>query len=530
MDELTKIALVGTARSAADVAADEHPAGGLCAGVATADREEQLLLRSGARAVYDLAGREPIAGVEAISPALPESRRVGSRKLAGLLQNALATNANDLLVEFLRQMEASRIVVPPDLLPQFLDAGDPEIRERLLPVLGERGQWLSRLNPEWSWVERGVAHVSESDQEQLSRTWDEGTIRERCQVLSLWRRTGLPSARDRLAQVFAKEKPKDRVSLLESLENGLSAGDEPFLESCLDDRSSVVVQTAARLLCRLSPSALAGRMQARAAAMLTAETKGILKKKTRLTCAPPEKIDRDWERDGIPKKNPSGGGHRAFWAESVMAAVPPSVWRTQFDKEPAALIEAVLDDPFADAVLSGWTEAAARFATQDAGSAEWLVPLWDHWAGAAGRMKGRGRSDALARLATLLPHLPGSHAEEGMLRLLESDLKSEGAEGLNLLASLPRPWTADFSRRFLALVRRILERQSDNAAYQWANALFTVARAIPVAAFPQALASWQVARSDASAAWHVNAIEREIEKFTETIQTRQSFMAEISGK
>jgi hypothetical protein len=529
MDDLTKIALIGTAKSAGDVAAGEHPTGDIFSAAGAADREELLLLRCGAQAVYDLAGREPAAGVEAISPALPESRPTGSRKLAGLLQNALATNANDLVVEFLRLMEAGRIVVPPDLLPQLLDCGDPQIRARALPVLGERGRWLSRLNPDWSWVERGVVHLSESGQQELRRLWDEGTIAERGQVLSRWRRSDPNEARDRLAEVFAKEKPKDRTSLLEKLEAGLSAADEPFLETCLADRSSSVVQAAARLLTRLPESALAGRMQARAAAMLGAESKGVLRKKMRLVCTPPEKIERDWERDGIAKQAPSGSGHRSCWAQSVLAAVPPSVWPKQFEREPAALIEAILDDPFADAILTGWTEAAARFAAQDAESAAWLVPLWEHWAGAAGRMQGRGRDDAIARLATLLPHIPRDQAEAGMLRLLESDLKSEGADGLNLLAELPRPWSADFTRKLLALVRQVLEKQSANAAYQWANALFSVARAIPAEAFPQALAPWQLAQSEASAAWHVNAIAREIDKFVEIIQTRQSFMAEVAG-
>lgn len=528
MDEITKIALVGTSRHPGAVSAGDHPAGALLSNVTSDDKEDLLLIRSGLQAVYDLAGRRPIAGIDAVAPAPFETNRSPSRKLAGLLQNAIATKANDLVIEFLRQMHASQIVVPHDLLPELLDSKEADLRETLLPVLGERGRWLSRLNPDWSWVHSGVAHLTDAGQQELIRVWEGGAIRERCQVLATLRRADPRAAREWVAEVFAQEKPAHRVSLLKALEAGLSADDEPFLEATLADRSSAVVQAAASLLCRLPQSALAARMRERASAMLHAETKGILRKKTKLTCTPPEKIERDWERDGIPKQAPSKRGHRAFWAETILAAVPPSHWVESLGQEPAALIEAVLDDPFADAVLAGWTEAAIRFAGSEPKSAAWLMPLWEHWAGAAGRMTGSGREAALERLKGLAPSLSREQIEAGMLTLFEAAPTAEGVDLLGLLTMVPRPWSAKFSGKFLAIARNVLKKDSDNAAYQWANSLFVVARAIPAEVLSQALASWDLAEPSRSSTWHVDAVRREIEKFMETIQTRQSFLAELA--
>jgi hypothetical protein len=248
-----------------------------------------------------------------------------------------------------------------------------------------------------------------------------------------------------------------------------------------------------------------------------------------LKCSPPEKIDRDWERDGVPAKAPLGRGLRAFWAETVLAAVPPAYWSGQFGVAPAELIAAVLDDQFEEAALLGWTEAAARFAAGDPGSAAWLMPLWEHWSGAAERMKGTGRANALERLKSLLPNLSRDEAERGMLDLLTIAAGSDNVESLALMILLPRPWSAAFSAKFLALVRRVLAKQSDNTAYQWANALFTVARAIPSDVFSGALAGWEVAALQKSSSWHVDAVQREIDKFIETIQTRQSFVEEIAS-
>ena len=362
----------------------------------------------------------------------------------------------------------------------------------------------------------------------MKRVWDEGSIAERGAALALFRRTNPAAARDWLAQVFSREKPNNRASLLEKLETGLSADDESFLDACLADRSSSVVQVAARLLCRLPKSALAGRMRTRGDAMLSGEQKGFLRKKPRLVCAPPEKIDRDWERDGIPARAPAGKGLRAFWAETTLAAIPPAHWQEHLSLAPAALIEAIEEDNFEAAVLAGWTEAAIRFAACDVASAEWLVPLWRHWSGAAERMKGRGRAEALERLKGLLPAMNREQAEQSLIELFETAQKTDDVESLALVPMAPRPWSADFSRQFLAIIRQVLKKRSDNAAYQWAGALFSVARAIPAEVFPSALAPWEIPEAGASAAWHVNAIQREIDQFIETVQTRQSFLEEIS--
>jgi hypothetical protein len=219
---------------------------------------------------------------------------------------------------------------------------------------------------------------------------------------------------------------------------------------------------------------------------------------------------------------------RAFWAETVLASVPPSHWNAQFGNAPADLIAAVLDDQFEEAVLLGWTEAAARFAVGDSASAAWPMPLWEHWAGAAERMKGSGRANALERLKMLLPILSHDDSERGMLDLLTTAAGTDNVESLDLIMLLPRPWSATFSTKFLALIRRVLAKQSDHTAYQWANSLFTVARAIPAEVFPAAVEGWDVALSQRSSSWHVDAVQREIDKFIETVQTRQSFTEEVN--
>ena len=53
--------------------------------------------------------------------------------------------------------------------------------------------------------------------------------------------------------------------------------------------------------------------------------------------------------------------------------------------------------------------------------------------------------------------------------------------------------------------------------------------AIPADAFPLALGPWEVAAPGESTTWFAAAIPKEIDKFIATIETRQSFMAELNA-
>ena len=526
MQTLTKFALVGTAKQpAAAVAADGHPTDELSQRLPPDDVEGAFLLRSALQAVYGQAGKRAVTGVAAVEPAEREADRIGSRKLAGMLQHVFDTGATELLIEFLRPMEGSGIVIPYDLLPQALDCSDAAVRERLLPVLGARGNWLARQNDAWSWVTDGVSTLTKTNVELLKQTWEEGTFAERRQALETLRRSNPAEAREWLSSDMPREKADHRARLLAACELGLSPEDEPFLETCLDDRSLVVTRTAAGLLARIPASALSRRMRERADAMFTTESKGLLKKKLRLVSNPPEQIDKDWERDGIASKPPAGSGKRAHWTVTLLASIPPSHWTARFDVPADQLINAVEGDNFAGAILSGWTHAAAIFAADDVESATWLWPLWKEWSAAAEREKGKGRAEAIAHLSSLLPLLSLADAENALTGLLESSKKEAQGDLLGLLTEVDRPWSTAFAMKYLNVVRAVLKKQKDNSAYLWANTLSTAGSALPEEAFAAALADWQIAESDST--WHVEAARREVEKFCDTVQMRKSFLEEL---
>jgi Family of unknown function (DUF5691) len=522
MDELTKIAMIGTGKLTGPLPPTEHPVDALFARREDGDREHSLLLRIGAQAVYAVAGRKGPGGIELPEASPPETKALASRAMARLLETAAATAESRLLLEFFGRMSARRVVLPHHLLPLILDSRDDAIRRGVISVLSERGVWLARQNPAWSYFHAPSEIVSDGADVELRRVWDEGTIDDRCRVLKTVRGRDPHQGREWIAEALAREKPAHRTKLLCALETGLGADDEPFLESCLNDRSPAVGRAAAGLLCGLAGSALAGRMRARAGAMLALD-------KAKLVCTPPPALDRDWERDGIPEQPPAGQGQRAFGVESVLALIPPSHWQAVFGLTPPTLVGAITDDPFAAAVCSGWTKAALAYARHDAVSAEWLVPLWRHWAASVRSATASDRRTIIERLLALLALMPSDRAEEMITSHLEPSLGWDEVDVLTLVPALPRPWSAEFCATLLETARHKLERTADQASHRWASVLEECACAVPPAAFLRVLAPWKLAPPEPAQTWFATATKTEIDKLCTVIELRRQFLIELDA-
>src|SRR5206468_2808474 len=110
-----------------------------------------------------------------------------------------------------------------------------------------RGLWLARQNPEWGYA------VGESMDEGR---WETGRLDERMEVLREVRGKDPGRGRELLAGTWEKESPDDRPKLLPALTIGMSAGDEPFLDTVLDDGRKEVRKAAANLLSLLPESRL----------------------------------------------------------------------------------------------------------------------------------------------------------------------------------------------------------------------------------------------------------------------------------
>jgi len=513
MDQYIKAALVGTANSCLEDIDLQHPVGGVVDHVKI-DVESKLLLFLGARSTFDRAGQKP-KRVARMESAAADIMGASTGRVVGLIRNALVSDSHDLLKEFSSLLTASGLSFPHELLPELLSIKDPVLQEQIQPALGERGRWLSKLNPEWRWAVGEEVELSFSSLNELKQRWEFGKIQERTDALAYVRRTSPAEAREWLASDFKKEKPAHRLRFLEVLLDGLNVEDTEFLEQATLDRSEPVKQLASQFLAYLPETELAQRMELRAGNLIRPDG-------DRLLCDPPESLPKDWADDGIPRKVPSGRGKRAFWAECLISVIRPAYWTESLGNTPTELIRRILDDNFASVVVRGWTNAALAFQKIDPTASGWLEPLWKDWSDYVAGRPPQSAGEAYHMMQRLIPHLSANIVERTILKLLAHLPDPTEFPLEDFLSVLSSPWTSKFGDEYLKMTRLILQSRSDNAAYRWSGTLLIAAKSLPLECFAAAFQPWVI--KDANA-FRVNGVEKQVNQFIEMLKLRESFHA-----
>lgn len=509
MSEFLRAAIVGTGQSTRSsseltgTAVDD-----LVARLGELDRERALLLRAGGRAALRRAAAPLITGTSSLPRAPAESLGLPSPAASEVLAQLLESDQDELLLEALERLASARLRLPEALLPLALQSAGALARERLRPVLGERGRWLARLVPRASWalVEAGPAALP-ADAEQR---WAEGTAAERRRLFAAAREVAPEQARVWLSNGWKQEKVEQRVAFLELLDADLSVEDEPLLALAATDRSANVRRLAGQLAWRLPNSEVAARMRARLEGLVRFKpaTSGVVSSLKRLVGVggagtlevelPPEPFDPSWERDGVAETPPYGSGRRQFWLAQMVSAIPPELWTTRFGAKPEALLKAALQHDLGGVLLDGLTSAALRFGAKD-----WYAVLWDGWveSNAAAVLSVDPLPELTARLAP-------SEAEERLVPLLDT-------EAAGLARYVARPWPEALARRVLAGLRDV---RAD-----WTELLPAAALGLPLDVLPETIAAPEVPELTHPAALYLRALE----KFAAIVATRRTLAREI---
>lgn len=430
-----------------------------------------LLDEAAVATVRRRAGLRPAPAAQRLEPA-PEDPRpalpaAAARRLTMLLSDRPGTGTGgrrgtspdllELLPQWLAAAHARGFAAPPGTLPALLDAarGRTDLRPAALAFAGPRALWLARLNQDWRFALRaapggGAALPGPEDAAAVRRLWQEGLFAERVALLSALRARDPEGARELLAGTWATERAEDRLMFLDSLRTGLAAGDEPFLEQALSDRSRNVRATAAELLSALPGSALAGRMAVRAAACVAVEHTGdgpVLAVE-----APPE-CDPGMERDGVVARPPTGRGERSWWLGQLVEAAPLATWAARLGgRTPQEIVALPVADGWQGELHAAWCRAAVR---QRDGS--WARALLG--APAAPEAGGPG-AVSLAERAKLLGTLTAEERADWVAGFIAAHGLSEAFQLLGMCAL---PWSAPLGRA----VVDALNIARDAGSYPW---------------------------------------------------------------
>lgn len=518
MSSLMTTAIVGTGQQRLEKIETDTPVDTLATQLPTENIERALLLTAGAEAAYRQAGYQATQAPTAPPLAPEETQQACSKEAAYLLDLLLKGPYEQLLPEALERLQKANLRVPYELLPQLLQYGaeHKQIREALIPVLGERGRWLSQFNTSWAWVQQFLPEMSRELPADAEIIWQEGTTGQRSEILRRLRAVDAAKAREWLAEVWKQEKAEARNALLAALEVNLTAEDEAFLDTALDDRSSTVKAGIAVLLARIPSSALSQRMQQRADAILSFE-KGTFKK-GKLKLHPLPKPDEHWKRDGLQeyKEQNARPGDAAKQLEAyfetveqIIALVPPSHWTEHFATTPQTLLDAMKSLDGSDRLRNAWSQAACLHQDQ-----QWAGPLLE--------LQLSIKNAEMAR--RLLPLLSRQETEQKLMAVSPIyDYQS------TFLEMLPRPWSVEFSEHSLQTIREhIAEHKKKRNSYYYYNAtlLLIIAVSISPGCFEQAQQLGELIEED-SQNQTLHYINQALNTFIEILNTRKRIMEEI---
>jgi hypothetical protein len=473
--ELTQIALLGTERQAISVPALATALGQLESQIDTNQKERALLSLAVVSGLHERTGSLPARDDVSLPPVCPaEQQQRVSERAGSLLLRMLSGEFAELLPEWLVLATKGNLVAPPETLPALLGVGAEraELREIILPVLGERGRWLAAQNPEWAWV-TGAAGEDEN-------IWHVGERPARLMFLQRLRRTNAARARELVMQTGKEETPDDRAAFISAFEIGLASADESFLESGLDDKRKEVRRTAAMLLARLPDSALVRRAVDRVKPLLRiipGEAGSVLKlkraKPATIEVTLPSECNKEMTRDGVESKPPQGIGEKAWWLIQMLEPVPLDLWT----RETSISIEEIL-------------------AASQAG--EWQKELFEAWTRAAVRQQNTAWAEALFEGALedkrfdkfegLLGVMPPARREERLAALLsQDDPKIRDLHG-TLFSQCRHDWSPAFSRIVLGYLRQETRRETGD--WQLRNQIKALAPRLAPGVLAESATGW----------------------------------------
>ncbi|UQA93521.1 DUF5691 domain-containing protein [Streptomyces halobius] len=379
---------------------------------------------------------------------------------AGGSRRGTAPDLTELLPQWLAAAGERGYRAPEALLPALLDAARArtDLRPAALALAGPRALWLARLNGDWKFALRGIGSptaVPDSDDPgSVRRRWEEGLFAERVQLLTTLRRRD-PQAGLRLVRgTWTTERAEDRLMFLDSLREGLSAADEPFLERALSDRSRNVRATAAELLSALPGSALAGRMAERARSCVGPDHIPGAEGPT-INVEAPHECDAGMQRDGVTTTPPTGRGERSWWLGQLVEAAPLDGWIERFGgRAPAAIVALPVADDWRTELHDAWCRAAVRQRDADWARALLGVPAAP---ARSAEVAPVGSTRDLAKLLTVLP-------EDERAGWVAEFIAAHGlSDAFRMLGVCAVPWAEPLGRS----VVDALDIARDAGSYPW---------------------------------------------------------------
>jgi hypothetical protein len=403
--------------------------------IESSDKEAKFLQKAAAIYNYRRCGSAPIEQKELqISVAPPEIKSYCPKAAAAVLNDVLTEDSTALLEVWLSRCSESEKLLLPDVLPTLLDVAlkDKFLQPLVITCSGNRGLWLSGLNPSWDYF------GSVSDEEN----WQTGKPDERVSLLKKLRQTNPEQAREWLQQTWAEETAASKVDLLKALRVNIGEADLEWVESLLNEKGQKVKDEAFALLKLIPHSSILNQYQALLKESVTLKKeKALLGMMTKVSIQLklPDRVDESIFKSGIERL---AGQKAAFTDEEyiiyqLISAVPPAFWEKQFETTSQQVVQYF--EKYAPSLTGALGFAVSRFKEES-----WM-PYFLHLDGF---------------YVDFINLLPKNEQEKYLLRFFEPDPRN----AIHYALKLNQEWSMEFTIKVL--------RAMANYPYEYNRAFF----------------------------------------------------------
>ncbi|MGB8193788.1 MAG: DUF5691 domain-containing protein [Chitinophagaceae bacterium] len=335
----------------------------------TTDKEEQFLQLAAVLFNYRQCGVMPLhkEGV-GIAKAAPEEKKYCSPVAMQLLKDILDADNDALFQLWLQQCAAKQFIVTPEMVPRLFNEArlQKKLQTLIASCCGKRGEWLSRLNPDWNF--------SAGSDEEL---WQTGTPEQRRSILHQLRQSDPQKALAWLQQTWAQEDANEKTELLQLLTANIGEADVPFLESLAGEKSKKVKDTVLKLLKQVPSSTVVKQYEdVLAQSVRIKKEKSFLGmvKHTSVHFQLPAAFDESIFKTGIEKlSNNKSFSDEEYIIFQLIQSVPPRFWEAHLQSEPEGIIGMFQKDKNIKKFLLGLIIALVNFK-----DTRWAIAFMQH--------------------------------------------------------------------------------------------------------------------------------------------------------
>jgi hypothetical protein len=362
----------------------------------------------------------------AAAEAAAETKQYCPAQATDMLKIILEEDLPQLLQLWLDVCASRGEVVSPEMIPVLLDVTQQtrELSKTIIEVTGNRGIWLSTMNPQWNF---------NSPAEDPKVVWDNGTPAQRKEVLQDLRIANAEEGRKLLESTWATEGANEKVAFLGILKTNLSANDLPWLES-LKEKGQKVNNAILELLKQIPESAIVRSYRnilSEAVGIKTGKALLGVITKTVLVIDESASIPDSIFKTGIEKlSSDKKVSDHAYILVQLISSVPPEFWNQHLSKSTSEIIELIQKEKQTAFYLPAIAMAAIRF-----NDIEWIKSILDT----------ADKDIIRSSVVLLMQALPDEDQDHYALKFM----KESPHEIIGVMAASDKEWSMELAKAIL---------------------------------------------------------------------------------